>query len=130
MIKFYATISVAWFFLLIIAIINGIVRDKTYKKKIGELKAHQLSSMIFILIIFAIIYIILNCFGLSYTTTDLIIMGAMWMTATIAFEFIFGHYVMNHSWKELIKDYNIFKGKVWPLVLLAELIGPIVIAQI
>ena len=128
MIKFYLVISVAWFFLLLVAILNGILRNKTYIKRLGDLRAHQISSMIFILIIFIVIYVILNLFNLEYGQKDLWIMGMMWSLATLVFEFVFGHYVMKHSFSELFMDYNVFKGRAWLFVLLAELIGPVLLS--
>lgn len=130
MLKFYVTISIAWFFLLIMVILNALLREKYYKNKIGDLRAHQLSSMIFILIIFATAYAMLNFLGLEYTFKDLIIAGIIWFSATITFEFIFGHYIMKHSWETLFQDYNILNGRVWILVLIAELIGPILMSKI
>jgi hypothetical protein len=44
--------------------------------------------------------------------------------ATIAFEFLFGHYVMGHSWDSLWADYNVLQGRLWPLVLIVTLFGP------
>ena len=45
--------------------------------------------------------------------------------ATIAFEFLFGHYAMGHSWDFLWADYNVFQGRLWPLVLMVTLFGPL-----
>lgn len=125
MIKFYIIFSIAWFILLLIAFFNAKIREKFYKKKFGDLRSHQLSSIIFILIVFASCYFLLKIPSLEYLTTDLFIMGGLWAFMTIAFEFLFGHYVMKHSWKTLFKDYNIFKGRLWLLVVLSELFGPI-----
>jgi len=125
MIRFYLVFSLAWFLLLVIAIINATIREKLYAKKIGDLRAHQLSSIIFILIIFIISFLLFKIPNLGYEINDLFIMGGIWTIMTILFEFIFGHYIMKHSWKTLFKDYNIFKGRLWVLVLAAEFFAPI-----
>jgi len=125
MIRFYLVFSLAWFLLLVIAIINATIREKLYAKKIGDLRAHQLSSIIFILIIFIISFLLFKIPNLGYQINDLFIMGGIWTIMTILFEFIFGHYIMKHSWKTLFKDYNIFKGRLWVLVLAAEFFAPI-----
>ena len=36
----------AWFVMLVVAVVNGAVRDLTYGKRMGELAAHQLSTLI------------------------------------------------------------------------------------
>jgi len=51
--------------------------------------------------------------------------GAGWVICTVLFEFVFGHYVMNHPWEKLLADYNVFRGRTWVLVLLAEFFSPV-----
>jgi len=40
-----------------------------------------------------------------------------WLALTVAFEFLFGHFVMGHSWTTLFQDCNILAGRLWVLVL-------------
>lgn len=127
MIKLYIYSSITWFFLLILAIINGSIREGFYARKVGEKKAHQVSSTVFIVLIFVATYCLLKFFNLDYSERDLWIVGGMWTLMTMLFEFLFGHYIMKHSWKTLFRDYNIFSGRVWILVLLAEFFAPILI---
>ena len=47
--------------------------------------------------------------------------GIMWVALTVAFEFLAGHYVFGNSWKRLTADYNVFRGRIWILVLLTAL---------
>jgi hypothetical protein len=58
------------------------------------------------------------------------LIGALWVVLTVSFEFIFSHYVVGHSWNALLADYNIFKGRVWSLVLLASFFAPLLIGSI
>jgi hypothetical protein len=48
----------------------------------------------------------------------------MWVTLSVSFEFLVGHYVLDQPWAALVHDYNLFAGRVWILVLMTELIGP------
>jgi hypothetical protein len=43
---------------------------------------------------------------------------------TIAFEFLFGHYIADHPWSKLFQDYNILAGRVWAVVLLWVALAP------
>ena len=43
---------------------------------------------------------------------------------TIAFEFLFGHYIAGHAWSKLFQDYNILAGRVWAVVLLWVALAP------
>ena len=62
---------------------------------------------------------------MSVTKIDLLLIGALWLTLTVVFEFGFGHYVIGHPWKYLLADYNIFKGRLWSLVLLVTFVSPL-----
>jgi hypothetical protein len=44
----------------------------------------------------------------------------------MAFEFGFGRLVMGHPWSRLLRDYNVFAGRLWGLVLLVVLLMPLV----
>jgi hypothetical protein len=44
-------------------------------------------------------------------------MGLVWLGMTVAFEFLFGHYVVKRPWSELLNDYNLVAGRVWLVVL-------------
>ena len=44
-----------WFIFIVLAIVNGAVREKFYSPKVGELKGHQISTFIFICIIINIL---------------------------------------------------------------------------
>jgi hypothetical protein len=44
---------------------------------------------------------------------------------TVAFEFFAGHYAFGNSWERLIADYNVFRGRIWILVLLANFFAPL-----
>ena len=36
---------------------------------------------------------------------------------TVAFEFLFFHYVGGHSWEKLLAAYDVLGGNLWPLIL-------------
>jgi NADH:ubiquinone oxidoreductase subunit 6 (subunit J) len=120
----YLWAIVVWFLFAVIAVINGAIRNSTYQKWVGDLYAHQISTIIFILLVLAVMYLFFNFSGFPYTNKDLWVIGFSWLIATIIFEFVFGHYVFGNSWEKLLTDYNLLKGRIWSLVLLFTLIGP------
>ncbi|GIU69912.1 MAG: hypothetical protein KatS3mg002_1148 [Candidatus Woesearchaeota archaeon] len=118
-----------WIILAIIASINGWLRNKFYKKTLGELTAHQLSTIIFLGIIFFVTYFFVKWVKITNIFESWIV-GFFWLILTIVFEFLFGHYVWKHPWGKLLEDYNILKGRIWILVLLALLFAPYLIYSI
>ena len=51
-------------------------------------------------------------------------MGLVWLGMPVAFAFLCGHYVAKCSWSALRRDYNIFAGRVWVIVLVWVTIAP------
>ena len=48
----------------------------------------------------------------------------MWVTLTVAFEFLAGHFLFGTSWATLLNDYKVHEGRIWVLVLLTALVAP------
>lgn len=120
---------IAWFPMIIIAIGNGLFREKFLANRLSELQAHQLSTASMI-VLFGIYVWILFKIWTPISASQAIIIGLIWLVLTVVFEFLFGHYVAGHSWDKLLHDYNILKGRVWLLVLIWITIAPYIIYQI
>lgn len=115
--------ALSWIGMVAIAILNGAIREKAYGPFMGELPAHQLSTFIIILLFGAYIWVLTGTYPIESPTQALII-GVMWLVMTVIFEFVFGHFVMGHPWSRLLQDYNLFKGRVWSLVLIWASVAP------
>lgn len=113
----------AWFIMLLVSIANGAARDFTYGKQMNELAAHQLSTLTSVLLPGAVIFAFIRFFKPS-SGQEAIFIGWFWMVLTIAFEFLFFHFVGGHSWAELLANYNIFEGRVWVVVLAWVAVAP------
>jgi hypothetical protein len=124
--KFIAITIGTWFLFMIFAIINAGLRNGIYKPIIGDLRAHQLSTIIFVAIILIITYLVFRFSKLRLTTQETFIIGTIWLILTICFEFLAGHYAFGNSWEKLIADYNILKGRIWSMVLITIFFSPYV----
>jgi hypothetical protein len=122
--KFILVTSGVWFIFVIVAIINGGIRNNVYKPYVGDLTAHQISTIIFIIAILIITYLILKFSNIQLSDSKSIIMGFIWLLLTIFFEFIAGHFIFGNSWDKIVGDYNILKGRIWSLVLLTTFLAP------
>lgn len=120
---------IAWIGLAIIGIINGVIREVGYGKFLGELLAHQVSSVTGI-VLFGLFTWWLSLRWRMQSSGQAFTIGIIWLALTIAFEFLFGHYVMKHPWSRLLHDYNILEGRVWLLVLVWITIAPYVIYRL
>src|SRR5690242_5050175 len=90
-----------WLVMLVISILNGGARDLVYGKHMSELRAHQLSTLTSMVLLGMVMWL----FTLRYPTASAKqawALGGLWMGLTLAFEFLFFHYVGRHSWSELL----------------------------
>jgi hypothetical protein len=116
---------IGWLPLVFIGILNGVLRQVVYSKYVGELTAHQISTLTGIILMGLYIWWLTGAWKLESSGQALAI-GLIWLGMTIVFEFVFGHYVMGHPWKKLFHDYNLLEGRVWVLVLIWTTLAPLV----
>lgn len=121
--------AVSWLGLVVLAILNGILRESGYQRLMSELSAHQLSTLLVILLFAGFIWLLTGIFRITSAQQALII-GGMWLVMTVLFEFLFGHYVIGHSWRRLFHDYNLLEGRVWLLVLIWTTVAPYIFYRI
>lgn len=114
-----------WFTFPFVGILNGVLRETTYKKFVGDLPAHQISTATGIIFFGIIFYFIFRKWKIE-SLKNAILIGFIWLGLTILFEFGFGHYIMGNSWQKLLHDYNLAEGRVWGLFLLWITIAPFV----
>ena len=118
-----------WLVFLVVAIGCASIRENFLVPGLGPVRGRALGTLLVGAIIFGLIYAYVGRLR-GATRGSLFNLGLFWTMATIAFEFLFGHYVMGHSWDSLWADYNIFQGRLWPLVLIVTLFGPLVAQKI
>jgi hypothetical protein len=119
----------SWFGFLIIAVLNGAIREILYLETLGELKAHQLSTLTGMALILLAMYFFFSWLDRPLSTGQLVSLGVGWTIATVVFEFTFG-YMRELPWEHLLADYNLSKGRLWSLFLLSMLTGPYLIHKV
>lgn len=106
----------AWFPMVLIAIANGALREYGYSKHMTERSAHQLSTLVGIVLFGIYIWNVMQLWPPASAGLAIRI-GLIWLALTVTFEFGFGHFVAGHSWQRLLQDYDIRAGRVWPAIL-------------
>lgn len=118
-----------WIILALSAIIIAIFRNGLLLPPFGEQTAHQVGTLVFLIVQFVIIFVFIKKNNLKERRL-LLIIGIFWVIFTIIFEFLFGHYIIGHPWQKLFADYNIFNGRIWILVLINNLSAPFICKKI
>jgi hypothetical protein len=108
--------------MLFLAVINGTARDLWYKKYVGELAGHQISTISLILLFGIYMYFLISGFPPKSGMQSLFI-GFLWLILTLAFEFGFGRF-RGTSWSRLFEEYNILRGRIWILIPIWITIAP------
>lgn len=111
-----------WFLLLIVAITSGGLREKLLTPRVGELRAHQVGTILVCIVFGALIVAFVRWTALSASQAAVI--GCMWTAMTVAFEVTMVRVWMKKPWAAVFADYNLRRGRVWILVLLTTLAGP------
>jgi hypothetical protein len=112
-----------WLLILVAMFGNGVLRVGVLQPRLGEDLARQVASLTGIAIVLGLSRSLVPRLG-RRTASELVGVGAIWLALTLAFEFGFGRYVSGLSWQALFADYDLFRGRLWPLVLLATFAAP------
>lgn len=117
-----------WVILAVAMIANGIFRETVLQPQFGSPAADVLSAVLGIIIILAVTRPFLKPLAGS-TPSELLIVSVLLVILTVIFEFTFGHWVDGKSWSELAGNYAIWRGRLWPIVLLVLAATPFIWAR-
>ena len=118
-----------WCLLVVCAILNGLFREKILNPYLGQDIALPISGIILSLLILAVAWLFISFFG-ARKPVDYWLIGGLWLGITLAFEFLFGHYVIGKSWEEILEVFDLTRGNLFLLVLLITATAPWLVAKI
>ncbi len=95
-----------------------------YKQKTGDLAAHQISTVVLIILLAGYFSFLTRIWPIKSATQAWII-GGIWFLMTEVFEIGMG-LIAGASWSKLFHAYNVFAGQVWIFIPLWVLVGPYV----
>jgi hypothetical protein len=117
-----------WLALLALAIANGGIREALLIPRLGAVSGRALST-----VTLSAAILLLTWFTLRWihpvSPRDVWIIGGLWISLTLAFEFLAGHFLFRKAWSELLADYNVFEGRIWVLVLVVTVLAPYLVAS-
>jgi len=115
----------AWLLVLLAMVANGTFRELVIERWLSTAAAGVVSAALGITWIQLITRPFLRRLG-PISAAQCTSIAAVWLVMTVTFEFLFGHYVDGASWQELLADYNVFAGRLWPIVLASIAAAPFV----
>jgi hypothetical protein len=114
----------AWVPMLVLAIANGALREATYARRMPELRAHQLSTAIGAAILGVYIGFVMRAWP-PVSTQQALQVGLSWLVLTVLFEFFMGLVLARRSLREVLREYNVARGRVWVFLLLWITLAPV-----
>jgi len=115
-----------WLTEILISGFNYFVLMKlVYEPAWGELTAHQIGMSTRIVYIFILAYLLLR-YSKGYETRDLVHIGTLWLSLTLLFEWG-GSFAIGRPVHEILVGWNIFKGYMWPYVLVAYFFSNLIV---
>jgi hypothetical protein len=120
---------VIWLVLIAAEIVHGIARGILLVPHVGEFPSNQIGVFTGSLIILLIALAFVRWIGATRTTA-LLAVGVLWLGLTVAFEILFGHFVVGASWERLAADYNVLEGGLLPFGMLVLLLSPLIAMRI
>jgi hypothetical protein len=118
-----------WFVLILAEIVHGIARGVLLVPYVGEFRSGQIGVFTGSLIIFAIAVGSVRWLGAS-RPSELLGIGVLWFGLTLAFEVLFGRFVVGASWERLAADYNIIEGGLLPFGMALLLLSPLLAGKV
>jgi hypothetical protein len=113
----YTKYLIAWFGVVVLGLLNATVRQIVYGRYVSELAGHQISTLIFAILVGLYVWALGRFLELS-SPGEAIGVGLTWMVLTVVFEFALGRYVVGDPWGTLFHDYDLLDGRVWGLFVL------------
>ena len=105
----------AWLPMVVLAIINGIVREAAFIHVLSDQHTHQLSTLTLIVLFTGYVWLLHSRWPLrSYRQA--VVVGMIWLGLTIIFEFALGLFISGLTWQDMIASYNLLSGNLWALV--------------
>lgn len=121
--------TLAWLGGSVLGVVNGTIRELTYKERFGDRTAHQLSAVSLCTLLGGYFALLQRRWPIP-TRSQALEIGAAWAGLTAAFDFGLGRYVDHKPWEELLRDYDLPGGRVWPLVLAWVAVGPMLTREL
>lgn len=118
-----------WLVLIAMEILHGILRSIVLVPLVGDFRARQVGVFTGSLLNLGIACLFIRWIGVR-TDRARVGIGVGWVGLTVIFEVAFGRLVTRASWKRLRADYDLARGGLLPLGLMALAGSPLVAARL
>jgi hypothetical protein len=119
---------IVWLVIILAESLHGTARRFLLEPYVGEFRASQIGVFMGAAIILVISIASVRWIGAS-SVYQLLGVGLIWLILTLSFEFLLGRLVLGYSWERIIAEYNLRKGGLMAIGLMALMVSPVVAAR-
>lgn len=109
--------------MVFVAILNGLVRDELLTPSMGGSWALAVSGLTLSCLVLIVAYLLIPFIGIVRAGAYPLI-GLLWAMLTLAFEYLFGHYVVGKTWHEIGQIFNLANGDLFIVVVIVTAFSP------
>jgi len=118
-----------WLLIIVAEIFHGILRAIVLVPMVGEFRSNQIGVFTGSAIILVIAYLTIRWIG-AKRPMELLTVGFIWLLLTVAFEVLFGRFVVGMAWEQVFAGFNIAQGGLMPFGLLVLFFSPMIAAKL
>lgn len=126
--RFLGSGLAVWPALAVAAAVNGVFREGVVGPLIGPAAAAVVALVTGLGLVAFITVLFLKWVREARSAADLWLLGAIWTVLGIAFEFALFGLVLGVPFDDLLAEYNLLDGHLWPLFLAGVLLAPRLVA--
>ena len=120
--------AVVWLAILVLASLNGAVRDLVVAPRLGDTAARALSTLVLSGLVLLVTWLSIRWVG-PRSTRQARGVGLFWLVLTLAFEGGAGR-LSGKSLSALLADYDVLRGRIWVLVPIVTFLAPVWLGRV
>ena len=118
----------SWLVLLVVAFLNGALRQFAYPSTLGDFAARQVAAVAGAIAFGVVIWLLLRRWPIT-TSGRAWATGALWAALTVGFEVALVRGT-GRPWSDVVAQYALWEGSLWPLLVLWVLVAPAAISSL
>jgi hypothetical protein len=119
---------IVWLGIIVAESLHGTARRFLLEPYIGDFRASQIRMFTGAAIILVISMVSIRWIG-AKSINLLLGVGLLWLVLTLSFEFLLGRLILGYSWERIIAEYNLIKGGLMAIGLMALMVSPVIAAR-
>ena len=118
-----------WVLIIVVESVHGTFRQLFLAPVLGDFQARRVAVFTGMALIFLVALVTVRWLAARGTREHLIV-GALWMALTVCFEVVLGRAVLGYDWCRIFEDYDLSRGGLMGLGLVAMFFTPLVAARV